>query len=169
MKTTIPLVIFVLMAINNSFSQNSTIKTWPIKETLLHKKEVIHNNYDLDNTINLKDADTPPIFQGCSDRRTNQERVNCLVTNLTIQTTNKFIASNVIKKSKLRRGTNRMRIMFLVDENGQIKLEKILGNWSKIIYNEIKKSIESAPKLIPGKLSNQNIPVKYSIKIQFVV
>lgn len=168
MKTRL-LILIMLISIN-IFSQTNVKKEITTDTNkLLHKNEVTHNNYDLDNSINLLDVDVAPIYKGCEDKESNSDRINCLNTNLTIDVTEKFIASNVIKKSKLKRGRKRVRVVFIIDENGIITVKNTLGNWPKIIIDEIKKSVESTPKLVPASQYEKKTSVKYSLKISFTV
>ncbi|HIP35923.1 MAG TPA: hypothetical protein EYG85_03620 [Crocinitomix sp.] len=167
MKTLLfPLIMFISI---NIFSQTNNTKKSIDKNQILHKKEVVHNNYDLDNSINLIDVDIAPIYKGCEDKKSNYEKINCLNTNITIDTRTKFLASGAINKSKLKRGNKRVRVIFIIDENGNTIVKNILGNWPRIIVDEIKKAIESTPKLIPAIQYEKKASVKYSVKIHFTV
>jgi len=167
MKIYITLLTILISTI--SFCQSSTIRTWPSKNHLLNKSEVTHNNPELDNITNLLEADVVATYLGCENSNSNLERTNCLITNLTIFTTDKFINSGVLKTTHLKKGIKKLRVLFIIDENGRIKVRKILGKWPKTISDEMTKAIESAPKLIPAKLSGKNIPVKFSIRIPFTI
>lgn len=152
-----------------SYGQNSTIRNWPSNNNNIHKNAVIHNNYKLDNTLNYFDADIAATYRGCENKKTNIEKTNCFFTNLTIFTIDGLSNSTIIKNSNFTKGTKKIRVLLIIDETGNIHVIKVLGKWSKSVSQEIAKIVESAPKLIPAKLSGQNIPVKFSIKVPFTV
>jgi len=157
----LPLIIFISITI---FSQESVKKN-----DFLNKSKVIHKNYDLNNTLNLIDADITPVYKGCEDKKSNLDKVNCLNTNLTIDITKKFIASNALKKSKLKRGTKKIRVVFIIDENGCIKIKNISGKWPSIIVDELENAVKSIPNLQPAIHLEKKSPVKYSIQLYFTI
>jgi hypothetical protein len=161
-----PIIVFITMI---SYGQNATIRNWPSKNILLHKSEVTHNNYDLDNTLNFSDADIVASYPNCQDKNTNIAKTNCFNTNLTIYITDGLTNSSIIKNSHLKKGLIKVRVLLIIDTNGKIHVKKVLGKWSNEISNEISRVVESAPKLIPAKLSGKNVAVKYSIKIPFII
>jgi hypothetical protein len=165
-KNLTPVIVLITII---AYSQNTTIQNWSNKNILLHKSEVTHNNYDLDNTLNFSDADIVASYPNCQDKNTNIAKTNCFNTNLTIHITNGLTNSSIIKNSHLKKGLIKVRILLIIDTNGKIHVKKILGKCPNEISNEISRIVESAPKLIPAKLSGNNIAVKYSIKIPFII
>ncbi len=166
---TLTISLILLLSIN-SFSQNSTANfRHNNNSSRLNNNEVTHHNFDLDHTIRLEDADEVPTYKGCEDTTSNNEKVNCLITNLSIHARSSFINSGVLQKNKIKSGTNRLRVLFIIDEKGRINVKQIFGQNCNILSKEMKKAIESAPILSPAKLSGQNVPVKFSIKIPFIV
>ena len=151
------------------YSQNATINAKELENTTSNEKIITFNNHPLYNTLNIKDADITPIYKGCKNKTSNLERENCLKTNLIIDSVNKFIDSEITKKSRLKKGIKRIRVIFIIDENGRIIVKQILGECPEIVKDEIKKAVESSPKMIPATLNNKNISVKYSIRIPFNV
>ena len=166
-KIAIPFIVFFM--IQYSFSQNSTINEWQGDKSFLNKREVTHNNYTLDNTIKLEDADTIPIYKGCNNLESKIEQTNCLITELSIHTRNNFINSGILNKVKISTGINRLRAIFIINRNGSISVKKVLGKNSNLLSDALKTAIESAPKLIPAKSAGKPIPVKFSLKIPFIV
>ena len=75
-----------------------------VYEKKINKKEVIHNNYHLDNTINLLDIEITPTYKGCENKKTNLDKIACLNTNLVLDTRTKLIESGIIKKEYLKKG-----------------------------------------------------------------
>lgn len=158
--------LFVFFTTYTTAQDTLNVQNKIIKKSF-HKNEITHNVDKLDNTLNIKNADIAPVYKGCENKESNFERINCLNTNLTIDVRKKFYASNSLKK--IKRGLIKIRVVFIIDKNGYIKVKTILGNWPKNLKEIMKNSFESAPKLIPAKMSKQNIPVKYSIKIPFTI
>lgn len=100
-KILLPLMLIITAY---SISQTSKKDLSNPKNIPLNKNEVIHNNYNLDNTINLIDADISPVYKGCEEEKSNSDKVNCLNTKLTIDTRTKLLASDIIKKATLNEG-----------------------------------------------------------------
>jgi len=162
-----PLILILISSL--IYSQNSTLNTEKFKDLTSSKKEVTFNNDLLDTTLNLKDADVLPIYKGCNNKTSNLERENCLKTNLIIDSVTKFMGSDAPKKSKLRKGIKRIRVVFIINESGKIIVKRILGKWPQIIIDEMTKAIEASPKMTPATVNDKNISVKYSIRIPFNV
>lgn len=62
-------------------------------------------------------------------------------------------------------------VEFVIDENGSIRDVKALDNKRATIsmQKEAEKAVKKLPKLIPAKMGNENVRIKYSIPISFKI
>ncbi len=167
MKKLILFSLTLLFTILNFYGQDSNEKNNIEDSNLLNKKQVIHKNYDLDHTINIYDADFAPIYNGCERENSNNNRINCLYTNLSILANDKVIKSGVFKKNKIKKGIKKIRVILIIDETGKVLVKKVLGTWPEDIKTEIKNAIETSSLLSPAIISGKNTPVKYSFRVIF--
>jgi len=159
-KITILITIFISI---NTFNQNSTVKKW-----YNYKKSKLEN-YNFNDTLNLIDVDKAATYKGCENFNSNISKINCLNTSLSIRTSEKINRLVKLNRIKLKKGINKLRVQFFIDENGHIIVGKIIVSYTSNIKNSISKIIESATKLIPVINLNKIITVKYSLRIPFLI
>ena len=138
---------------------------YKVKE--LNKKNIYYNIFELDNSVNLEDISTSPIYIGCENKPTEFDKKNCLYTNINNFSIYNFNKNNIT--SKLPKGLNTIRALIVIDDLGKAKILKTIGNWDKDVINEVKRVIDSLPLFKPGTLNNIPTPVKISIKIPFQI
>ena len=161
----------------DNLSQEEKDQMTELMETYF-KKSVAANqgNSSSTSTITVKGfssnkADVPfavieqvPVFPGCEDLATNEERKDC--TSSKIQ---HFIAKNFdIKAVKpySKKGVNRVIVQFTIDKNGRIANVKSRAS-SPELENEAKRLINSLPEMTPGKQKGEPVNVIYSLPIVF--
>jgi len=131
-------------------------------------KIIRHGIPALDNANNISAVETMPLFPGCESSQTNKAKKDCLYNGITKFVYTKFNTS-LAKKFGASKGFNEIRVLIVIDENGNSKAIKTTGKWDNNIVNEAKRVIKSLPKMIPGKKNGQSTSVKYSFKIPFIV
>jgi len=155
----------------NTSTKQITYKKQPskssIKPIINPTTKIIHNNYLLDHAENINEIDQSPIYPGCEYISTNSERKKCFATKISRYILDHFQSSNFNNKN-LKKGLNKVRVLFIIDENGYPKFGKLTEQWPNEVYLESKRVIESTPKMIAGKSHNKNVPVKYSLLIPFI-
>jgi len=134
----------------------------------LNEKSIKHNIFELDNSVNLSSIEIAPIYPGCNDNETEQEKRNCLINKISTFALSNFNASQ-FSGLGLNKGTNLIRVIFVVDVNGKSKVYKTIGKWDDKIKQEANRVIQSLPTLTPGQLKGLPTPVKFSIEIPFNV
>lgn len=139
-----------------------------IKPVINSSNKIIHNNYLLDHAKNIHDIDQAPIFPGCENNLDEKNRKNCFATKISRYILDHFNTAS-LKTTNLKKGLNKVRVLFIVDKNGYAKFGKLIGQWPDEVYKEAKRVVESTPKMIAGKSQNKNISVKYSLLIPFVL
>jgi len=138
-----------------------------IKPIINPTTKITHNNYLLDHAENINEIDQSPIYPGCEYISTNSERKKCFATKISRYILDHFQSSNFNNKN-LKKGLNKVRVLFIIDENGYPKFGKLTEQWPNEVYLEAKRVIESTPKMIAGKSHTKNVPVKYSLLIPFI-
>jgi len=150
-------------------TNNSSIEKRKGKKPILFSKKntsvLSHNNQSLDLAKNINNIDRAPIFPGCENKKNKKK---CFATKVSKHILSNF-DSNKIQNLNLEKGIHKVRVLFIVDKNGNTKIGKLLGKWHHKIYETVKKSIESTPKMQPGIDSNKSVDVKYSLLIPFII
>lgn len=131
-----------------------------------NKSAFIYKDNRLNIATNLNDLDNVPVYPGCEEIEDENARKNCLITKVSTFSNENF---NTKVISRPKRGFNYIRVIFLVDKNGNSEAVKISGDWDKSIQNEVKRVIASLPKMKPGLLNNQPKNIKYSFRLPFIV
>ncbi len=149
-----------------NYSKPKTVKkplTYNAKKNVL-----VYHNKALNKAENINKIDSSPIYPGCENKNSERDKKSCLLTSVSKFSINNFNTS-IAKEANLSKGIYETRVLFVIDKNGYSKAYKVLGNWHPKIKNELKRIIRQLPKMKPGKTENQNIDVKYSIKLPFIV
>lgn len=137
------------------------IKFQPTK--MLH-----YNTKELNTATNINLIESAPVYPNCLNKITENDKKACLLTNVSQFVLDNF--NNALgKKAGLKKGFYEIRVLFIIDKTGKSKTYKVLGKFSPIIKNEIKRIINKLPKMIPGKSNGKNVPVKYSVKVLFEI
>ena len=110
--------------------------------------------------------DEVPVFPGCENLSTNQERKKCMADKI-----NKYVIENFnvkLGKELGLKGKQRVNVIFRIDKNGNVK-----GIRSRAAHpdleTEARRVISLLPKMIPGKQNGENVTVPYSLPIIFQV
>jgi len=85
---------------------------------------------------------------------------------LVLDTRTKLIESGIIKKSTLKKGVNRVRLVFIISSKGNIKAKKILGNLPKAFTNKLKEIIGTltvSPQFIQEQKYQLNTVLKFTL------
>lgn len=137
-----------------------------IKE--LNKNSIKHNIPELDNAVSPTDVQTTPLYPGCEDQDSNDKKKTCLIAQVTIHSLKNFNTSQ-FSNLKLNKGINTIRVVFVINANGESSVQKVVGDWDDKVKKEAKRVISTLPKIQPGLLDNNPTSVKYSIKLPFKI
>lgn len=122
----------------------------------VNKNNVKHDNVKLDNSVNISDIETSPIYPDCANEVTQFDKTNCIVASIS-----NFINKNYNKDIEKVKG--KVRVLFIVKEDGSTEFIKVLGEYGTEVKHELKRVLETLPKIEPGKLNGVTVPVKYSL------
>ncbi|GAA3553448.1 energy transducer TonB [Snuella lapsa] len=112
--------------------------------------------------------DQVPVYPGCEDLATNQERKQCMSDKIRELINRKF--NTDIAKSLGLEGRQRINVIFKIGENGTISMDDIRARAPhKDLEAEAIRVIKELPKMMPGKQRGKNVTVPYSLPIVFEV
>ncbi|MBI6118593.1 M56 family metallopeptidase [Salegentibacter maritimus] len=121
---------------------------------------------DNSNSVPFGVIEDVPVFQGCKDLSSNEERKKC-TSNKISQFVNKNFDTSIAEKSGLT-GVNRIIVQFRIDETGNIADVRARAARPEL-QEEAIRVISELPKMQPGKQKGENISVMYSLPIVFQV
>ncbi len=111
-------------------------------------------------------VDEVPVFSGCEDLGSNEERKNCMTSKITEFVSDNFNTDKV--KEFAKPGVNRVIVQFKIDKTG-----KVVNAKARAAEPELEKEgirvISSIPDMEPGKQDGQNVGVMYSLPIVFQI
>ncbi len=110
--------------------------------------------------------DEVPIFEGCEDLTSNEERKTCMSQKIT-QFVNTNFNTGLGKELNLK-GTNRVITQFRIDETGNVVDVKARAPHPDLEKEAIR-VISELPKMQPGKQDGKEISVMYSLPIVFQI
>ena len=113
-------------------------------------------------TKNMLSVENAPIFPGCENLLTNNERKACLGEKINAFINKKF---NIDKFSEKYAGKkNRIDVQFTVDSRGNV-VDILTRSPYADLGVEAKRVIGNLPKMIPGRHDNQLVDVIYTVPI----
>ncbi len=123
----------------------------------VNTNNVSHGNIELDHSVNISDVDTSPVFPGCENKATKFDTTNCIISSIAkyVDLNYNDTVSNKIK--------GKVRVLFIVKEDGTTKVISIIGNYQIGAKKELKRVIETLPNIKAGTLNGMTVPVKYSL------
>ena len=150
-----------------------------VEETVIESTESSQETYIEDAIVKVEDVEVEeveedvvvpfaviedaPIFPGCENYNTQEERKNCF---------SEKIQEHVKKNFKyppdaVEMGiTGRVYVQFVIDAQGRVgNIQKRGPN--KLLEKEAERIIASLPEIIPGQQRGRPVSVKYSIPITF--
>lgn len=115
-----------------------------------------------DKTYTVIGVEQVPIFPGCEGLQTNTERIECMSKKLN-KLVNRSFDTDVVAELGLS-GVQRIYLNFTIDEKGNITEIKA-RHTHKGVQKEALKVAKKIPKMEPGKQSDKNVKVMYSLPI----
>jgi len=123
----------------------------------VNKNNTKHGNVYLDNSVNINDIDTSPIYPDCIGQVTQFDITNCIISSISKYVSLKY---NELSSNRI---SGKVRVLFIVKEDGSTKVVNILGDHNLESKLELKDILETLPKIQPGTLKGIPVPVKYSL------
>lgn len=152
-----------------------------IEETILEstetdEHEAVEYNEDLNDIAEVVEEEVveevpfaiieeAPVFPGCNGNK--KELKKCLQDKITAHV-NKHYNTGLATDLGLSPGKKRVYVMFMIDNNGEIKQVQARGPHARLEKEAIK-VIESLPKMKPGMQRGIPVKVRYSLPITLIV
>ncbi len=121
---------------------------------------------DNSNAIPFAVIEEVPVFEGCEDLSSNEERKKCM-SNKISQFVNRNFNTGLGKELNLS-GIHRVIAQFRINDTGQIVDVKARASRPELEAEAIR-VISELPEMQPGKQDGENISVMYSLPIVFQV
>ncbi|MEZ4858883.1 MAG: energy transducer TonB [Flavobacteriaceae bacterium] len=132
------------------------------QNTPIDKPMVITTEVKKPEAENMFSVENVPIFPGCENLSSNEERKQCLNEKINAFINRKFDINKFSDKYAGKK--NRIDVQFTVDTKGEITNIKTRTPFEDL-SNEAKRVIANLPKMTPGKHQNQLVDVIYSVPI----
>lgn len=107
-----------------------------------------------------------PLFPGCEKEANNIAKKNCMSAKINELVKNEF-NTGLSEKLNLY-GTNRIYVMFKIDEDGKVTDIQTRGP-HRVLEAEAERIIKLLPQMKPGKQRNIPVSVSYTLPITFEV
>ncbi|MBZ9728590.1 M56 family metallopeptidase [Salegentibacter sp. JZCK2] len=118
--------------------------------------------YDSDNAVPFAVIDEVPVFQGCENLTSNEERKKCM-SNKISQFVNRNFNTGLSKELNLEE-PSRIITQFRIDETGKVVDIKARASRPEL-QTEAIRVISELPKMKPGKQGGKDVSVMYSLPI----
>jgi protein TonB len=121
---------------------------------------------DTNRTINLNEVEFVPVFPGCELLTTKEEKKACMNSKINTFISRKF-KSNRFSGLKTN-ATHNIYVHFTIDKDGNV--QEVIARAPDIqMQKEGVRVLSKLPKMIPGRMGTQNVPVSYMVPITFRV
>jgi len=151
-----------LFEILDAMSQNENRPTPPP----LPPFEKSAESGDNSNAVPFAVIEEVPVFEGCEDLSSNEERKECMSRQIS-QFVNKNFNTGLGEELNLS-GVNRVIAQFRIDETGKVVDVKARASHPELKAEAIR-VISEIPQMQPGKQDGKDISVMYSLPIVFQI
>ena len=122
--------------------------------------------YDNESGVPFALIEDVPVFEGCEDLSSNEERKDCMSRQIT-RFVNMNFNTNLGEELNLK-GVNRIITQFRIDETGKVVDVKARAS-HPALQEEAIRVISELPQMQPGKQDGKDISVMYSLPIVFQI
>ncbi len=128
---------------------------------IMEGAEFSKGNYIIEEFSFMK-MDKTPVFPGCKNGDTD-----CFSKELNAHFNENF-NKNIMDKKFLSSGIKKVMVDFSIDVNGEIKDIKV-KSYHIVIDNEVKRVINSLPKMIPGEKNGEIVKTMYRLPFTILI
>lgn len=153
------------LTVSESNELYELVKNAPLKGVDERNAISLFNQGELD-ALPFAVIDQVPVYPGCENLATNEERKNCMaenINNLVIENFNKDIFDEWGIK-----GRARITVQFKIDTQGNV-VDIFSRAPNNFLQEEAKRVISLIPKMQPGKQDGKDVSVLYSVPIVFEI
>ena len=117
---------------------------------------------DDDEIYNFVNVESRPIFPGCENRSTEEERSNCFALE-----TQRFVLRNFeFPEMAIQMGIQgKVWVEFVVDKSGLVTGVAIVRGVDKLLDDESLRVVKKLPRMKPAKVGGRSVSMRYSLPI----
>ena len=116
--------------------------------------------------MNIMLVETVPIFPGCEKLSSNQERRDCMSSQLTKFIQKKFDTD--LGPALGLKGKQKIYVNFKINKQGEVEILQTQATHNRL-GAEANRVVNKLPRMIPGKHGDKNVDVLYTLPIVFTV
>ena len=124
--------------------------------------ELLEIDVNQDEVFNFVNVENKPIFPGCEDLATEDERFNCF--NIKIR---QFVGKNFEfpEMAKQMGIQGKVWVSFIIEKDGKVSDITIERGVDKLLDDESVRVVTKLPKMIPAKVGGRSVRMRYSLPI----
>lgn len=119
-----------------------------------------------EDPMNIMLVETVPVFPGCEDLTSNQERRDCMSSKLTKFIQKKFDTD--LGPELGLKGKQRIFVNFKINKQGEVEILQTRASHDKL-GEEANRVVGKLPRMTPGKHGNKTVDVLYTLPIAFTI
>jgi protein TonB len=112
--------------------------------------------------FNFANVETLPIFPGCENLATKDEKFGCLNANIMKHISNNFEFPEIAREMGIQ---GKIYVNFVIDKQGRVTMVRVVRGVDEIIDNEAMRVIKSLPKFTPAEKHGKPVSMQYTVPI----
>ncbi|NQW24768.1 MAG: energy transducer TonB [Cryomorphaceae bacterium] len=112
--------------------------------------------------FNFVNVENKPVFPGCEDLATEDERFNCFNTKIRQFVGKKFEFPEMAKQMGIQ---GKVWVSFIIEKDGKVSDITIERGVDKLLDDESLRVVNMLPKMIPAKVGGRSVRMRYSLPI----
>jgi protein TonB len=125
--------------------------------------EFIEDVPDVEEEIfNFANVETLPIYPGCENLATKDEKFGCLNENIMKHIGKNFEFPEMARQMGIQ---GKVYVNFVIDKQGKVTQVSVLRGVDEIIDDEAMRVIKLLPKFTPAKQRGKPVPMQYTVPI----
>jgi protein TonB len=107
-------------------------------------------------------VESMPVFAGCEEALTNDERYACMNSQLMAYVSSNFeVTERMIQFSR----GEKLFVEFIIEKNGQVRNATIVRGDDELIAEEALRVVKSLPRFTPAKMNGKPVRMSYILPI----
>ena len=124
--------------------------------------ELMEVDVDDGEVFNFVNVENKPVFPGCEDLATEDERFNCFNTKIRQFVGKKFEFPEMAKQMGIQ---GKVWVSFIIEKDGKVSDITIERGVDKLLDDESLRVVNMLPKMIPAKVGGRSVRMRYSLPI----
>ena len=115
-----------------------------------------------DDIFNFVNVESKPIYPGCEDFATEDERFNCFNIKIRQFVGRKFEFPEMAKQMGIQ---GKIWVSFIIEKDGKVSDITIERSVDKLLDDESLRVVRQLPKMLPAKVGGRPVRMRYSLPI----